>query len=157
MSGPIVLALRVLLALALYLFLGLALWMLWQDLRRTVLKASDRKVPLIRLEVQADHEDARVRAFSQPQVLLGRDPTCDVPLTDSSVSARHALLSFHHAQWWLDDLGSSNGTLLNHEKVETATVLTAGDEIECGRVRVLVTLVGEPPLPFTGAEEERDG
>ena len=157
MSGPIVLALRVLLALALYLFLGLALWMLWQDLRRTVLKAADRKVPLIRLEIQTDHQTPRVSAFSQPQVLLGRDPACDVSLTDASVSARHALLSFHHGQWWLDDLGSSNGTLLNHEKLETATVLTAGDEIECGRVHVLVSLVGEPLPPVTAAEEERDG
>ncbi len=148
MSGPIVLVLRLLLALALYLFLGLGLWLLWQDLRRTA-RSTDRKVPPIRLEIRGRKRPAISRAFSQPEILLGRDPSCDLALVDPSVSARHALLSFHHGQWWLDDLGSSNGTRLNHENVITATVITTGDEIECGRARLVVSLAGErlPPIP----------
>ena len=157
MSGPFVLLLRVLLALALYAFLGLALWMLWQDLRQTARNVTSRSVPAIRLEIQNRKLGVTNRAFSQPEVILGRDPGCDVLLADPSVSARHALLSFHHGQWWLDDLGSSNGTRLNHEKVGTPTVLTTGDEIECGHVRVLIGLTGESMPPISAGNDEQDG
>lgn len=140
MSGPIVLGLRMLLALALYAFLGTALWMMWQDIRRTSDQISSRKAPPIRLEVRAKRRRPLVRAFAQPEIILGRDPAADLPLTDRAVSAHHALLSFHDGQWWVDDLGSRNGTRLNHEKVTGPTVLTNGDEIKCGQIRVVVTL-----------------
>ncbi len=152
MSGPIVLLLRLLLALSLYLFLGLALWMLWSDLRQAARSAAFRSVPAIHLEIKDRRRAAIHRAFSQPEVILGRDPHCDVPLADPSVSARHALLSFHHGQWWLDDLGSSNGTRLNAEKVGTATVLATGDEIQCGHVRVFVHLAGENLAPIAAED-----
>ena len=52
----------------------------------------------------------------------------------------HARLSFHDGQWWIDDLGSTNGTRLNRERVMGATVLVTGDEIKCGSTRILVKL-----------------
>jgi pSer/pThr/pTyr-binding forkhead associated (FHA) protein len=143
MSGPIVLVLRILLALALYLFLGLALWTIWQDLKRTGSQAASQKVRIIRLEVRVKKQPVIYRSFSQPEVTLGRDPVCDVPLDDEAVSARHARLSYHHGQWWVEDLVSTNGTSLNHEKLTTATVLTSGDEIRCGKARLAVNLGGE--------------
>ncbi len=157
MSGPVVLLLRVFLALALYAFLGLALWMLWRDLRQTARNVTARSVPAIRLEIKNRKQGVTYRAFTQPEVILGRGAGCDVPLADPSVSARHALLSFHHGQWWLDDLGSSNGTRLNHEKVSTATVLTTGDEIQCGHARVLISLTGENMPPIPAADDEQNG
>ena len=157
MSGLVVLILRVLLALALYAFLGLALWVLWQDLRQAARKVSSRAVPAIRLEIINQKQPARFRAFSQPQVFLGRDPDCDVRLVDPLVSARHALLSFHHGQWWLDDLGSSNGTRLNRDKVATATVLTTGDEIQCGHATVLISLAGQSMAHVAAGEDGQNG
>ena len=137
------LLLRLIAAAALYAFLGLALWMMWQELRRTAILAAGQKVPPIRLEIRARSQPSSVRLFAQSEVVLGRDPLSDVPLTDKAVSARHARLSYHHGQWWIDDLGSTNGTRLNHEQLEGATVLTSGDEIKVGSARVLVTLPGE--------------
>lgn len=157
MSGPIVLLLRLLLALSLYLFLGYGLWLLWRDLSLSAVHVVERKVPAIRLEIRNAKKPMSQRAFSQPQVYLGRDPHCDVPLADPSVSARHALLSFHHGQWWLDDLGSSNGTRLNREIIQTATVLTTGDQIQCGHARILVRLPGAQSLTMGGEEEAENG
>ncbi len=157
MSGPIVLLLRVLLALSLYGFLGLAIWMLWRDLQQAVSGASVRAVPTIRLEIMGRKPTSARRAFWQPEVLLGRDPRCDVRLTDASVSARHALLTYHHGQWWLDDLGSRNGTRLNHERVKTATVLATGDEIECGRAHILIRLAGDGTNPVPSIESSAHG
>lgn len=157
MSGPLVLLLRVLLALSLYAFLGLAIWMLWRDLEQAVRGASVRGTPMIRLEIMGRKMPSAQRAFWQPEVILGRDPRCDVRLADASVSARHTLLSYHHGQWWVDDLGSRNGTRLNHEKVKTATVLATGDEIECGRAHVLIRLAADRTNPVPAAESSTHG
>jgi pSer/pThr/pTyr-binding forkhead associated (FHA) protein len=143
MTGLAVLVLRVLALFALYAFLGLALWLMWQELRRGLSAASGSGAPPIRLEVRSRNREVVVRQFTQSEVVVGRDPTADVPLADKAVSAQHAQLRYHHGQWWIHDLGSRNGTRLNRQKVEAPTVLTTGDEIRCGAVRVLVTLPAE--------------
>jgi pSer/pThr/pTyr-binding forkhead associated (FHA) protein len=154
MSGPVVLVFRILLALALYAFLGWALWTIWQDLKHTGSQAATQKVRVIRLGVRLKNRSVVYRSFSQPEVILGRDPVCDVPIDDEAASARHAKLSFHHGQWWIEDLVSTNGTSLNHEKLTTATVLTSGDEIKCGKARLTVYLSGEPLIPQILQSEE---
>lgn len=138
MSGPAVLILRALLALALYAFLALALWMLWQDIQRTGLGVSGSTVPSLRLEIHTRRRRAVYQDFAQAEVILGRDPACDVPLADRSVSERHACLRFRGGHWWLEDLRSAKGTRLNHHRLSRPTALAVGDEIECGQTRVLV-------------------
>lgn len=143
MSSLIVLALRILLALALYAFLGWTLWTIWRDLKRTAAQTATLKVRVLRLEVIANNQPPVYRSFSQPEIILGRDPGCDIVIDDEAVSARHARLSFHHGQWWIEDLESTNGTKLNHERLNIATVLISGDEITCGNARLKVNLGGE--------------
>ena len=142
MSGTIVLGLRILLTLALYVFLGWALWTIWQDLKQTGSQVVARKIPPIRVEVRIQNQEPVSKVFTQAEVILGRDPSCDVRLEDSAASARHAKLSYHHGQWWIEDMDSTNGTVLNHQKLTTATVITNGDEIKCGKVQLKITLVG---------------
>ena len=147
MSGPIVLIFRILLALALYAFLGWALWTIWLDLKRTGSQTGIYKVRTIHLEVRIMNQAPSYRSFSQSEVILGRDQTCDITLVDESVSAYHAKLSFHHGQWWLEDLESTNGTRLNLDKLTTATVVTSGDEIKCGNAQLIVNLVDKSATP----------
>ncbi len=45
--------------------------------------------------------------------LIGRDPSCDVLLNDGTVSRRHARLTIEASHAYLEDLGSTNGTILN--------------------------------------------
>ncbi len=157
MSGSLVLVLRVLLALSLYLFLCLILWMIWQDLKRTGFQVARPKVPALRLEIVSGGADPLFRTYTQPEVLLGRDPVCELRLEDEAISARHAKFSFHHGQWWIEDLHSHNGTSLNQIKLTTPTVLTNGDEVQCGKAMLHVNLnvetkIAQPSL----AEEQHD-
>ncbi len=147
MSGLIVLVFRILLALALYGFLGWAFWTIWLDLKHTGSQAALHKIRTIRLESKIKGQAPFFRSFSQPEVILGRDQTCDITLEDESVSAHHAKLSFHHGQWWLEDLASTNGTRLNRYKLTTATVVTSGDEIKCGKVHLTVNLGDKSFIP----------
>ncbi|MFZ5878808.1 MAG: FHA domain-containing protein [Chloroflexota bacterium] len=143
MSGPIVLALRLALALALLGFLGWALYTFWRNVRLEARGLVNRRASGISLAVRAADEAGEVRHFLQSEITLGRDPVCDIPIFEDTVSARHARLTYHHGQWWLEDLGSTNGTRLNQEMVTLPTVLTSGDEIGIGQTSLLVNLAAE--------------
>jgi hypothetical protein len=141
MTGEILLAIRILLAILLYSFLGWAFVTLWRDLREQTRAVSASRVPPIRIIWQAA-EHKNIRQYPGPNVVIGRDPTCDCAITDDTVSARHAQLSYHHSQWWLEDLSSTNGTFINQEPLETPTVIVNGDEIRCGGIGLTVNIDG---------------
>lgn len=139
MSGTLFLILRLALVLALYAFLAWALYTLWRDLRRHGESAGAVQVPGIELNRKVPDGWVTQR-FTVPEILIGRDPACDCQLDDMTVSARHSKLTYHHNQWWVEDVGSTNGTYLNHENVTTATVLATGDDIQIGQVTLKVDL-----------------
>lgn len=64
---------------------------------------------------------------------IGRGARNTIILDDAYVSQEHARLLRREGHWWLNDLGSRNGTLLNAVPLTTETVVTAGDEITIGR------------------------
>jgi pSer/pThr/pTyr-binding forkhead associated (FHA) protein len=141
MSGPILLVLRLLLASALYAFLGWAFWVLWQDLRRHSKAAVTSQVPTLTLVAQTGDSGTEFR-FTLPEILVGRDPACQCCLDDKTISAQHARLSYHHRQWWVEDLRSRNGTFLNQAPVAEPLVIVSGDLLRCGQVIFQVLLEG---------------
>lgn len=149
MSGEIVLALRLIAALALYSFLGWALYTLWQDVKKQGRSLANRRVTGISLSVHRESETPVQKYFFQSEIILGRDPVCDLFLDDDTVSTRHAQLSYHHNQWWLTDLNSTNGTLLNETRVNMPTVITSGDEIACGSAQIFVIISPDTVVPPT--------
>ncbi len=132
MTATLVLILRLLLAVALYTFLGWALWTLLQEFKQQGDKLAVQKKPAITLSIKIDRGQESVRRFLQPEVMIGRDPGCDLAVMDEALSAHHARLAHHHGQWWLEDLNSTNGTLLNREKLTTPAVVITGDQFKCG-------------------------
>src|SRR5512135_2376123 len=143
MSGPVVFVLRLLLTASLYAFLGWAFYSLWRDIRLQSSHLSNQSIPPLSLTIIRSSSEPQVRHFHRPQVTIGRNPACECPIQDSTISGRHARLSFHHNQWWLEDLNSTNGTLLNHEKLVLPTVVISGDEFTCGDTRMTISLPGE--------------
>ena len=137
MSAFLVLILRILMAAVLYAFLGWALFTLYRDLRNSILITGVQRVPPLTLVWE---EETQARQFKQAEFIVGRDPSCDFSLNDDMVSAHHARLSYHHNQWWVEDLQSTNGTFLNEERVFTPTVLMEGDELRCGKCHLTINL-----------------
>ncbi|MEN8171895.1 MAG: FHA domain-containing protein [Chloroflexota bacterium] len=131
MSEWIFLGLRILLAVTLYAFLGTALWLLWRDLHhRQQTQKSHHVIPLS-LSIELG-DTTRQQQFTTAEVIIGRDPNCACVLDSNTVSAHHARLSYHHQQWWVEDLDSTNGTLLNDQVTSESVVLTPGDQLRCG-------------------------
>jgi pSer/pThr/pTyr-binding forkhead associated (FHA) protein len=67
---------------------------------------------------------------------IGRAPENALPLNDSYVSATHASLTLRNGRWWLRDLESTNGTLVNRRRVEGEVPVEFGDVITVGRTRL---------------------
>lgn len=71
------------------------------------------------------------------ELLVGREPGCDVLLTHPTVSRRHARLRYRDGIWVLQDLRSTNGTLVNAERVVRCQ-LRPGDHLLIGEQHLLV-------------------
>ncbi|MBC8000656.1 MAG: FHA domain-containing protein [Leptolyngbya sp.] len=71
------------------------------------------------------------------KVKIGRDPSNQVVIPDDTFTSRHhAWISFEESDFWLEDLGSTNGTLLNGHPVVKRQVLSAGDKIRVGHTEL---------------------
>lgn len=64
-------------------------------------------------------EPGRVIAIEKSRITLGR-ADCDVSLKDPELSRQHALISIHGMNARLEDLGSTNGTFVDGERIESA-------------------------------------
>lgn len=137
MSGIVVLILRILLVALLFSFLGWALFTIWRDLRIQSQLLSSPHIPPLEI-LQPEVENAQ--SFTIPEVIIGRSDHSNFPIANETVSARHARLSYHHKQWWVEDMNSTNGTYLNDERLSVPTVIVEGDELRCGQVSLLIKI-----------------
>jgi pSer/pThr/pTyr-binding forkhead associated (FHA) protein len=66
-------------------------------------------------------------------VTFGRGAECTVPLADEYVSTQHARLLFHDGQWYVEDLGSTNGTYLGNERLTRSVQVGARTRVRLGK------------------------
>ena len=137
----VLLAVRLGLAAALYAFLALILVTLWRDFRAVALGPAE--LPPSYVQVLDPPELSQAIQLS-PINLIGRARDNTIVLDEQTVSSHHARLSYQQGQWWLEDLGSKNGTGVNELDVEDPLVVTFGDRIRFGKVRALLQS-GSPP------------
>ena len=134
---------RILLAILLYGFLGLLVWLLWQDVRSATRAAEVRGRRLGRLVVLESELPEIAPGAEFPLLVvtsLGRAPTNTAALPDAATSLEHALIHLRDGQWWLEDLESRNGTRLNDTAIVEPSPVMAGDVIGVGRVKLKVEL-----------------
>ena len=126
---------RLLFLLALYAFLFMVVRVLLRDLRA----ASRGPVELGRLIVVAAPQGEPPAGSSFPLdavTTLGRDVNNSIVVDDPFASSDHAVLTFRGRAWYVEDLGSTNGTFVNGVPVTEVTPLGFGDVIQLGQVRL---------------------
>lgn len=141
MSGVILLFFRMILTLVLYLFLFWITITIWKDLKIQSQVLSFRKVSPIKLFICSTDNKVESFTIAKPKIILGRSPACEIRINDHSISNQHLLFSHHHNQWWVEDLGSTNGSALNGNRLTIPTVLITNDEIVCGKTTVTVSII----------------
>lgn len=71
--------------------------------------------------------------LGEQPILIGRGADAAIRLDDDYVSTRHARVASNGEQWFVEDLGSTNGTYLGHQRVTTPTPITMGTPIRVGK------------------------
>ena len=88
------------------------------------------------------------------EYVIGRRSDCQIFVPDMRVSRQHARLIRNGEGWTLEDLGSNNGTYINGQRLEAATVLRHDDEIILRHVLKPLTLQ-ESPRSFARSGAQR--
>jgi hypothetical protein len=118
-------------------------------------------------QVEVTRPDGReLVALGGERVTVGRGTTNDIAVpSDPELSRVHAILEPLAEGWCVRDVGSSNGTFVNGERIWSAQPLRGGDEIRAGRTRLVyrgasvadddtITRTASPPPPLTRREHD---
>jgi Domain of unknown function (DUF4388)/FHA domain len=89
---------------------------------------------------------------SDKQILIGRSSDLDMVLVEDMVSRKHARIAMQGDQIWIEDLGSTNGTFVNGEKIKRAR-LKEGDRVLIG-TSILKLIAGDAPRDGMDAKRE---
>lgn len=65
-------------------------------------------------------------------MVMGRAPECELLLDDTYVSQQHARIFGKNGSWYVEDLGSTNGTYVNDQKLAAPAMVQPGDRIRVG-------------------------
>lgn len=71
--------------------------------------------------------------LSQGPVLIGRGGDAAIRLDDDYVSTRHARIAATGDQWFVEDLGSTNGTYVGSVRITQPTAITLGTQVRLGK------------------------
>lgn len=93
-----------------------------------------------------------IRLRPDRAVVIGRSPSCDLPVPSSRVSRRHAWVHREGTAYAVSDLGSTNGTYVNEQRVLGDRVLKPGDRIRVGD-HVITFCMMEPTAGCSTADE----
>ena len=69
-------------------------------------------------------------------IQIGRAEACQVRLDDTYASQFHARLFSRNGGWFIEDLGSTNGTYVNQRRISSPTPVQAGDRVKIGKVQM---------------------
>ena len=117
-----------------YIIIFLALFIMYRDIKNGDKKKRPRKS--IGLEILEVGKNSNLKRGSiipiQNEITIGRKNSNTLILQDPFVSGKHVRIFLKNNQYFLEDMGSTNGTLMNNEVVKDKEALTIGDEIKIG-------------------------
>jgi pSer/pThr/pTyr-binding forkhead associated (FHA) protein len=96
----------------------------------TAVPASDGQVSAS-ITIHADGERPRTISLDATTT-IGRGPECELRIDDTYASQQHARLFPKGAGWYVEDLGSTNGTFVNDQQLVAPALLQPGDRVRIG-------------------------
>src|SRR5580700_7702008 len=102
--------------------------------------------------ISGKYQGGEFPVASDKQILIGRSSDLDMVLVEDMVSRKHARIAMQTDQIWIEDLGSTNGTFVNGEKIKRAR-LKEGDRVLIG-TSILKLIAGDAPRDGMDAKRE---
>jgi pSer/pThr/pTyr-binding forkhead associated (FHA) protein len=97
-------------------------------------------VPRLRLAVESGPADGAVFEVGVEGGTFGRATDNPISIADDGLSRQHARIEWQDGAYWLTDLGSTNGTMVNQTRLSGPHRLADGDVIRAGRTRIAVSV-----------------
>jgi pSer/pThr/pTyr-binding forkhead associated (FHA) protein len=102
--------------------------------------------------ISGKYQGGEFPVVPEKQILVGRSSDLDMVLVEDMVSRKHAKIAMQSDQIWIEDLGSTNGTFVNGEKIKRAR-LKEGDRVLIG-TSILKLIAGDAPRENMDAKRE---
>lgn len=141
--------LRYIFITVIYLFIFAVIRMIYLDIRRTSKDKRKPKYDTSYLEVITNinklyFDVSQSYPLTEDVVIIGRSPDCTISIDDLYMSAQNTQLWFENGEWYIADMGSTNGTYVNGQKMDDEPlILDGGDKIRIGQIEFLIVIVGE--------------
>jgi hypothetical protein len=84
-------------------------------------------------------------SLSPGDTIIGRGVTCSLRFNDPAISRKHARIEVKEDKVFLEDLGTTNGTQLNNERISGTRILANGDQITIGRRMMRIRILADVP------------
>jgi FHA domain len=99
-------------------------------------------------------------ALGKDRMVLGRTSEADISIKHASISREHAAFTKSGEDWFVEDLGSSNGSYLGKNKLTDKTKLAEKDIVKCGKARLTFHLgemgAADAAVDIAGDDDELD-
>lgn len=143
MSDAVLTLLKFGLMVVLYAFFAWVLWSGYNQLRRAPVSVAPQTAPQPRFGTAPKAAQGQVTILEPPELAgavmtigdelsIGRAAACTLTLDDTYVSQQHASIVWRDRQYLATDIGSTNGTFVNRERLVSPVVLRAGDRVQIG-------------------------
>ena len=109
------------------------------------------------LTLKLKGRDLKTIPITNAEMIIGRDPGCEVFLDNQGISRNHAKIVFADWKYTLYDDESSNGTFVNGEQIDGEVVLDDNDEIQVGKFELVFSSMGGPEDPKPRFKSEFEG
>src|SRR5580704_11632582 len=117
----------------------------------TIAPRSDVRSFVLRF-ISGKYQGGEFPVVAEKQIVVGRSSELDMVLVEDMVSRKHAKIAMQSDQIWIEDLGSTNGTFVNGEKIKRAR-LKEGDRVLIG-TSILKVIAGDAPRDQVDAKRE---
>jgi hypothetical protein len=127
--------LRLVFLLFLYLFLFAVVRVLVRDLRAAAREPETELGRLFVVTSPGGEPHAGTAITLDAITTIGRDVNNSIVVDDRFASTEHAVLTFRGRAWYVEDVGSTNGTYVNGERIDGVAPIAYGDDLQVGQVR----------------------